>query len=584
MSALVLVLLQLGSENYKHFYMKNITVFLLLACFAFEASAAQSAKTPPPDSTFYYDFDNDGFGDPNTSVIASFAPLYYVSNNLDCVDTFSSINPAAIEICDGFDNDCDGLTDTLIDSGPIWFLDADADGFGDASYSSQFCTQPVGYVNNAVDCNDDDASISPGNMEICNEIDDDCTGTIDENAGTFILHKDQDGDGYGNPLAPILFCAPTVQPGYSDNHLDCDDTNADINPTTIWYHDLDEDGYGLTADNLQACTPPSQYALSCSDCNDGDPSVNPGSIEVAANGMDDDCNDVIDDACKKIDAIEVVNNSPTSLIVIWPAVNDAGNYQVRYRVSGTTTWSPIFGTSVNYYRFDNLLANTSYQFRVRSRCGSTYTPFSPIVTKNTTTTAAACVAPTKGGVFVANQSAVRVFWNYVPNSTRYRVLLRPIGNSSYTIILGAVSPSGNAIAEKSIAGLLPNTTYQYRVQVRCLSGTWAAPSTIGTFTTKREKCEVSEPINLVAPPNNEAISVGNENDLALSPNPTSDFLELKIAKDATLLTVSVYNTMGLQVISQSTEPVINVHGLPAGIYVVRAVTNLGEVVKPFVKM
>ena len=234
-------------------------LFLILLPFFVNASVS---LLPPQDSTYYYDFDSDGYGNPSISVtVCCAAPQYYVSNKLDCNDNISSIHPGTFEICDGYDNDCDGLVDQLIDWGPTWYLDADADGFGNPAEDSLRCTQPTNYVNNGVDCNDNNNMVGPGNIEICNGLDDDCSGLIDDNIGDVVYYQDNDADGYGNPIAPKLFCTDFVQAGYVDNSLDCDDTNADVNQEAIWYHDADGDGYGATDDNVTACTPPTQYTL-----------------------------------------------------------------------------------------------------------------------------------------------------------------------------------------------------------------------------------------------------------------------------------------------------------------------------------
>lgn len=96
------------------------------------------------------------------------------------------------------------------------------------------------------DCNDTVAAINPGADEICNTIDDNCDGQVDEGVqGTF-------------------------------------------------YEDLDNDQYGNDDQTVMACDRPNGYRNAGGDCDDDDPSIRPGAFE-ACNAIDDNCDGTIDD-------------------------------------------------------------------------------------------------------------------------------------------------------------------------------------------------------------------------------------------------------------------------------------------------
>jgi hypothetical protein len=117
--------------------------------------------------TFYEDTDNDGYGDINSTIVASAAPNGYVSDNADCNDTDAAINPAT-----------------------VWFIGVDTDGdtfFGSTTSLTQCESPGTGYVITApatLDCDDSLAtgsSINPDAMEVlANGIDDNCDGQVDE--------------------------------------------------------------------------------------------------------------------------------------------------------------------------------------------------------------------------------------------------------------------------------------------------------------------------------------------------------------------------------------------------------------------
>ena len=275
-----------------------------------------------PVQSWYPDADGDTYGDATATATISGCPVAgMVTNNLDCDDGIAVINPAATEICDQIDNDCDGQTDEGLVFN-TWYVDNDGDGFGGASLGS-LCYQPLGTASQGGDCNDANNAINPAAVEVCNSIDDDCDGTADDGVlNTF--YADADGDGFGNLLVTIQSCvAPS---GYVANSTDCNDSNNQINPSATevcsnntdddcdgqtdegcsnftYYQDFDNDGYGNVLVFIVSSSPiaPAGYSSNSLDCNDSSASINPAAAELC-NNIDDDCDGATDDGLTPVNA------------------------------------------------------------------------------------------------------------------------------------------------------------------------------------------------------------------------------------------------------------------------------------------
>ncbi|MBK7582243.1 MAG: putative metal-binding motif-containing protein [Myxococcales bacterium] len=155
-----------------------------------------NAATPDPGTqTWYQDSDGDSFGSSTVTKSACAQPTGYIAVGGDCNDADKTINPNAIELCDGKDNNCING----IDEGPTaTWPDKDGDGFGDvAGTVSYLCAIPAGRAGNNTDCDDTNKAINPNATEIPgNKIDENCDGK-DTAAGT------QCGvDGYGASVLP----------------------------------------------------------------------------------------------------------------------------------------------------------------------------------------------------------------------------------------------------------------------------------------------------------------------------------------------------------------------------------------------
>ena len=296
---------------------------------------ADPSLDPSTTVSVYADADLDGFGAAATGTLACAPGPGEVLDSTDCDDSAPDVYPGAAEVCDGRDNDCDlriddADDDVLESSTTAYYLDLDEDGFG-AGAPVNACAAPAGRVSSAGDCDDGDGNRSPAAAEVCNGQDDDCDGaaddadpSVDVSTG-FTFYTDGDGDTFGDAARPVQACA--LPAGASVNDDDCDDASAALSPAaaevcdtidnncdgrtddadpglllssaTAFYADLDLDGYGGGAALLRCIAPTGALTIG-GDCDESDPSVNPGASEVC-NGVDDDCDGLADLADPSLD-------------------------------------------------------------------------------------------------------------------------------------------------------------------------------------------------------------------------------------------------------------------------------------------
>jgi hypothetical protein len=255
-------------------------------------SVGDDDDTAGDDDDSAGDDDDDTTGDDDDTLAGpdedgdGYAPIS--AGGTDCDDANPAINPSAIEQCDEVDNNCNGFVDDDPIDGLLWHLDSDTDGYGGQLLSEEACTAPAGYVDNTDDCNDLDGAVYPGATELCNGLDDDCDGELDDNApAAQTWYLDNDGDGVGGLWLTQEACS--MPQGYAGDSNDCDDTNAAVYPTapelcdgndndcdgSLGSDEIDDDGDGVTE---------------CSqDCDDTNPLIFPGSVELC-DGIDNDCN------------------------------------------------------------------------------------------------------------------------------------------------------------------------------------------------------------------------------------------------------------------------------------------------------
>ena len=204
---------------------------------------------------------------------------------LDCDDGDENVRPGATEICDvdGRDEDCDPRT--------FGFRDADGDGVADAlCCNGETC---------GTDCDDANPTVSPTSPEVCDTLDNDCDGAVDEGVlRTF--YRDADGDGFG----------------------------------------------AIDGEVRMGCVPPLGFVESATDCND-DPMMrgalaNPGATEDCAVAGDEDCDGAIDEGCG---CPGVGASRPCGSAAALASIGDCepGTQACTSLGGGATAWGPCVG-------------------------------------------------------------------------------------------------------------------------------------------------------------------------------------------------------------------------------------------------
>ncbi len=167
---------------------------------------------------------------------------------------------------------------------------------------------------------------------------------------------------------------------------------------------------------------------------------------------------------------QAITSSGASLY--WTAVSGGTTYYIQYRVSGTTTWTPVNTTNTSI-ALTGLTANTTYDYRVSAFCSTTYGAYTAI---NTFTTAATTGCGVPAVLSITGITPTKATFNLgaVSGATKYNVSYRISGNTAWL----SKTVTTTTVA---LTNLFSATVYNYRVRAYCTA--WGAYSAIQNFTT-----------------------------------------------------------------------------------------------------
>ena len=184
----------------------------------------------------FIDKDGDGWGLATDSVCVCPGGLgqYTATQSGDCDDGNKLVQPAAAEVCNGIDDNCDFVADNEGSGGcNNYYFDKDSDAWG-VNDKKCLCKPSGKYkatLKGAWDCNDNDPNVNPGATEKCTGGDEDCDGKVNEQGaqGCKTRYPDADGDSYGANVSGKCTCGKVA--GYSvENNKDCYDGNKHARP------------------------------------------------------------------------------------------------------------------------------------------------------------------------------------------------------------------------------------------------------------------------------------------------------------------------------------------------------------------
>lgn len=191
-------------------------------------------------------------------------------------------------------------------------------------------------------------------------------------------------------------------------------------------------------------------------------------------------------SCSQPSNLDALPLSTTSVNLVWSQIQEAQNYTVEYRPGLSGAWLSGGTVTATNLVLSGLLPATQYSWRVKASC-SDFSSQAVFTTGSSGGSggggSTSCSAPSNTNTLAVTATTAVVEWEANPGALNYTVQYRRWNVSTYTTV-GTFTA-----ATATIAGLLPNTEYVWRVKANCSpygsDVQFSTPAQSGSFVAPR---------------------------------------------------------------------------------------------------